>query len=655
MAPPRRTRPLLPPPYKRPNWSRLNNGQKRYAMEQYNLALVRRGKYFKPPIVSETSRREETGQPGTTESTGNENDRNANEDSDDEVGGPIQVQADVHRSDEPISEQNTNRDDIEDLLRPSSTATTINDEEEQEYIDNFEFASIPQPFSDLEQRYIDDFDMSAMDVSSSSSGKRAAADPIVAGGKKKMPGTGENNAENQRQMGGDAMAETGPIERPLSNRTDMFSRTYRKVHRFLTFGLAYNPIETAHSRGGTLTDSFMITPLAEIPWDRLFMYMNPSEYSLLPNGARVVSLHIKITQRNVRVAFQTNSSATALATLNQNKNVIYADGLRQYSNGCNAYPTTFTANEPMIVSALVPDIGLDTDYNTHVRQFYGVQNNETGFATGVPRHQFGKPYILPFYYADINFTSEPQLSGWSCFQERYHEFNADTTSCSTFIERSYKPKMGLIKAPYDSITGGWPRYSGAAGDITIATGGGIEPNKQKTIHYNGTNSVLEATRQMTQVGSTELNAATDNYFSGYVNYQVAPVAGTFPTNETVPMAITQLIEKDQLFRSGNENSRASSQPSLHIGVQPVPAISTTGFSVTYDDSSFTDVQCYWEAVCTATVVSGYPTRKPLAFVGNVEPNELMWRMQNNAGATYTLHPELSMREGLYITNADTAT
>ena len=315
MAPPRRTRPLLPPPYERPNWSRLNNGQKRYAMEQYNLALVRRGNYFTPPDVSETSRPAQTDQPSTGP-TGNADNRNADADSDDEVGGPIQIQADVHRPPDELPLENTSGNNFEDLLRPSSTASTVSWTDEQEAIENFEF----NDDAELEQRYIDAFDMTGMEVSSSSSlGKRTNESAMSAGGKK-APGSGENNAENQRQQGGDTTAlETGPIERPLSNRTDTFSRTYRKVHRFLSFGLAYNPIETAHIRGGTLTDSFMITPLAEIPWDRLFMYMNPSEYSLLPPGSRVTHLHIKITQRNVRVAFQTNSSATALATLNQIK------------------------------------------------------------------------------------------------------------------------------------------------------------------------------------------------------------------------------------------------------------------------------------------------------------------------------------------------
>lgn len=38
-----------PPPYERPNWASMNEGQRRYAMEQYNLALVRRGHTFDNP------------------------------------------------------------------------------------------------------------------------------------------------------------------------------------------------------------------------------------------------------------------------------------------------------------------------------------------------------------------------------------------------------------------------------------------------------------------------------------------------------------------------------------------------------------------------------------------------------------------------------
>ena len=46
-----RTRPLGPPPDERPNWGRLNEGQRRYAWEQYLLARVRRGLPIDHPIV----------------------------------------------------------------------------------------------------------------------------------------------------------------------------------------------------------------------------------------------------------------------------------------------------------------------------------------------------------------------------------------------------------------------------------------------------------------------------------------------------------------------------------------------------------------------------------------------------------------------------
>lgn len=43
-------RPLGLPPNQRPNWERLNEGQRRYAYEQYNLARVRRGLDIDHPI-----------------------------------------------------------------------------------------------------------------------------------------------------------------------------------------------------------------------------------------------------------------------------------------------------------------------------------------------------------------------------------------------------------------------------------------------------------------------------------------------------------------------------------------------------------------------------------------------------------------------------
>ncbi|GFU19405.1 uncharacterized protein NPIL_31591 [Nephila pilipes] len=52
---PGKERPLGPPPHVRPNWCNLNEGQRRYAYEQYNLARIRRGLPIDHPIPSADS------------------------------------------------------------------------------------------------------------------------------------------------------------------------------------------------------------------------------------------------------------------------------------------------------------------------------------------------------------------------------------------------------------------------------------------------------------------------------------------------------------------------------------------------------------------------------------------------------------------------
>jgi hypothetical protein len=319
--------------------------------------------------------------------------------------------------------------------------------------------------NELEQAYVDDFQFQEEEDNMSHLPNGAAAEVgsttgnpgqvkrkhegMQQGMGKKRPGTGhdtENSGEGN--TAGDTGIVMGPIARPIVNRDgDSDIRIFRKVHRFTTFGLAYKPITIPRgSSGNTWNDVYMTTPLAEIPWNRLFMYMNPSEYSLLPNGSQVIHLHIKIRQRNVRVAFQTNSTTTELATLNQNKNAICADGLLQYCGGENVAPTAFATNQAMIPTAITTQLP-NSSYNQFIDQFYGVQNSAPGFLTGSPRHQFGIPYILPFYYAVQNSDNDLSLSGWPCLQEYYREFNADETSNTVFLERSYTPKMGLITTP----------------------------------------------------------------------------------------------------------------------------------------------------------------------------------------------------------------
>lgn len=607
---PRRVRPLGPPPNERPNWYRLNEGQRRYAWEQYNLARVRRGELFEQPAnhVTETP---VSAAPSYIDlnAAGYGRRGNPNESDDEEQGGEIQVEADVHRS---------NDDD-------NSQSSSVHHTPETSNVD----------ISNI----VDKFHSEMADKRPSSS------TDIGAPPAKKTPAIGTGHNTDNLQPGGDNIVAPGPIERPIQT-TGIETLTYRKVHRFLSFGLAYQPvIRPVPGAQNAANEVFMVTPMCEIPWDRLFMYMNPSEYNLLPDGARVSSLHIKIRQRNVRVAFQTNASTSELATLNQNKNILYGYGLKQYNHGVNVKPT-FSAEKPMVANGIIEvdhdnntkevAMGHLIDYHSHVDNLYGVQNSKAGFTTGTPRHQFGIPYILPYYYACVTRTDDPTESGWPCFQEYVKEVDADSTSGTVILEKSYKPDIGLIKTPHNAIIFSHPMKDREAAQVWEVPLGAGNANQNYQNKYFMKGHVITS-KQATE-SYTQQNAWNTNNFVGNHNLEF-------------PYEVCQIIEKSQLYFSGHRPHHSiKTQPSLHIGVQPVPALSTKNLTTTAADTTFTDTQAYWEVICTAKVVVGLPTHRPLAQAANCSVDELIYRMSaDDEDVNYHLQLRASMIGGLYAT------
>nr|ARV85898.1 structural protein [Planococcus citri densovirus] len=165
---PKRIPPLKAPPNERPNWERLNEGQRRYAWEQYNLARVRRGEKFTSPVISEQQ---------SAPIAPIEHPVNNADDSDDEVGGPIEVQAEVHE----------HPPDIE------------SEDEGLEYLDDFDF--------DLQNELMAQVPGTgtAMEVGSTtgnaSSAKRKAESAGGIG--KKRPGTGHDTEDSGASISGD--------------------------------------------------------------------------------------------------------------------------------------------------------------------------------------------------------------------------------------------------------------------------------------------------------------------------------------------------------------------------------------------------------------------------------------------------------------------
>ncbi len=567
-------RSLGPPPDQRPNWSRLNEGQKRYAWEQYQLARVRRGLPIDHPLptLSDPS---------------------------------LQNRTAVHTSQE-AGPSNAPVNNLPADNERSTLADTIN------------WESIGDPF------FLDSSETTGMAAVPNSStnntataGSKRPADSSNSAGaakKSKLPGTGT-------KPGGDTIVRSGPIERPLTvEHGDI--RIYKKVHRFFTYGLAYKILSLPENVGGTTTTHYyMITPLAEIPWDRPFFYMNPSEFFLLPPGARAVSMSCEVFQRNVRVAFKTNATTTDLATLNQNKNTIYSVGLSQSIDGLNVKPTGVEAENPMVVN------GLDTvsghpkrdksNFNDWVEKFYGVTNDADKFDTILPVHQIGMPFNLEHYFAMVTQKSDPLKSGWPCLQSHIKECDSDATSSKSVLAMTYSPEIGLLRPPIAPIATGNYVISGNVTQLNIPRGTGVHlPRKQHQYIKDGYCTVYnEATNQTWTIPNS-------NQFT-----------------------ITELIEKAQQFTVGSNGTVVpKSQPSLHIGIQPVPALSSNAiFQISSSADKYTDTQCYWEVVAEMTVHCSTPTYRPLAQIPNCKISE---RMMQASGSV--ANERFSMFEGLYL-------
>lgn len=570
-------RALGPPPYERPNWERMNEGQRRYAMEQWQLARVRRGLNIDHPIpevyqpeVEPVSSPDPSPHISPVESIpDNFDDFSFNEE---ELFGPSPDQSPLFSSGgSPFRASLPDIPDSEDEYPPDAQP-----------VPNMSQQGTPME-TQSQGRPLPD---SSQEAASSSKRQRTA--------KNRLPGTAGG------QGGGEASpALVGSIPRPILG-THMNVRYYKKVHRFLTFGLAYKPIsKTTGDPPATQTDFYMITPLAKVPWEFLFMYLNKSEYSLLPWGANVEKIKCTVRSENVRIAFPTNSSGTELATLNQNKFLRVAKGLAQNVNGIDVKPKTFQDTQPMIVTDITP-ISKDDDLKEMESAMYGVDINDTTFNTQTPVHQFGIPYALPFYYSVTN-QQDVNKGGWPCLQSYIEEFEADGASGSNICIMEYKPKCGLVKSIQPSLYSGVP--SNKTADLTVNIGSGVGSSKPRSIAL---------TADLKKGTWKSINEA--NYSSSEA------------TIDEGDLDTVELIEKSQYIHPGlfPDNFIPSSCPTLHVGLQPVPALTSKVIGNDAALNSYTDSQAYFEVTCEAWIKCSYPTERPLYTAANIKLSDMLW-------------------------------
>ena len=418
------------------------------------------------------------------------------------------------------------------------------------------------------------------DVLDGGVGKKAKAGPSGSSNKR-LPGTAKPQG-----LEGNGDRTVIYIDRPI-NPFNLVLTKFSKQHKFLTFGIANKILSQDVALPQPHKIYFLTTALAEIPVHKLPLYLNKSEFDLLPNGAEVVEIKITIVQRNALLSFQTNASNTSLATLNQNKNGVYAIGLNKTCYGCNRTYTKFNDVEKMIPETTAPPLyakSTEPLYEGLLEDFYGVDNSDTaGFLTSLPKHQTGMYTTLKNYFC-MTQTSK-YTGGWPNLQSKIVEYDAAALVGEPILTYTYHPKIAPIK-PVQSY---YPTQL-PLGDLNVMHGT-LASSAEIYKRQFGT-SVLGYNTEYTLVSRKATNPDLFNYYAD--------------------------IEKSQyMFKGPGGNVSPVMQPSLHIGINPVPALTTSAITTGLTNSNFTDTRSYFDVHCELIVGVKQYTDRPYADQYNV--------------------------------------
>lgn len=405
-----------------------------------------------------------------------------------------------------------------------------------------------------------------------------------------LPGTAQGQGGS-----GDGNAPPTPIYKAMKPFTAYGSKynTYRKVHRLMSFGLAHTWIEKTV---GTAKQTWLSTFLAEIPWHMPFFYLNPSEFNLLPKGSKVKEMRIKIIHRGNRIAFETSASTTQLATLNQIQNIGVAHGLNKTGWGVDVYYDAFNSTQKMIPTSLAEPV-----YTDYITSWYGYDQTSADFTKEIPDHQIGYKSLIRNYFAMPTIMSNAAITGGTpCIAKAIQFYDGKTTINQTVGEFVWKPVFAPIKQPLQSVRFGLPEI-GTTG-ISIDVQNNLISNNRAQITTTGVN-----------------NSAQLNYIK---NLSASDFTLTTP------------IEKSDLLKTGpwGHMTDQEIQPTVHVGIQPIPALTST--DVTTTSRNYTDAQADFEIYAEIDIEEYSPNAFPHAIEGNVPPGDIVYAVNNGLSETF---------------------
>lgn len=217
----------------------------------------------------------------------------------------------------------------------------------------------------------------------------------------------------------------------------------------------------------TKTNAFVVvatTPLIEVPWDRVSMYLNKGIYDSLPTGSYVHSVHCKVIQRNIRVAFETAASTTSLATLNQNKFTLTAVGL---NNKNDIRVSNMRYKVEGQDTSMVPISVEDPVYTDIDKCLYGYGQLESEFngttvsadnPSAIPCVNFSfnsvihpRNYLVAWNtgYKTTENTEQVKNMGWYNLSEHVRKCPTGKVIDGVIVNESYYPTYAPLKGQLD--------------------------------------------------------------------------------------------------------------------------------------------------------------------------------------------------------------
>lgn len=407
---------------------------------------------------------------------------------------------------------------------------------------------------------------------------------------------------------------------------------YKKCHKFMTFAIP--AVVLTGDATSNPNEFYMSSHLAEVPWELPVLYMNPSEFALLPPGSHAVKMMVECVYRGATIQFQTNQTTTSLATLNQINDISCSIGLNKTGWGSNAYYSGFNTIEPMIPTACTRPIyasGTPANYRGLIALYYGQNNNSTNFSSHVPHHQVSTQTFLYNYWitttrGGTTASNNAMWGGWPNIGSKYTQYDGKTVVNQQILSAEYTPKMGPLKDPLKYYKMGLPKPDNqVASTITTNVNGNLVAGRKSTVSLLANNSSDTPSLPGT-------NTETQAEF----------------VNPTFAYDIYTPIEKSQTMRTGLwGEGDAHIQPSVHIGVNPVPSLTTTtSMTDGSGDGAWTDCRAYWEVTATMIVKSTQPTEFPFATNANVPLGDAVLCSDNTA-ARYLAYNRGAPLAGLY--------